>query len=133
MFLIVLLVYCLGCNGVLDSVNITFGYYDYYHNTGFIRSPGYPTQTYGNNLQCQWSLFVQQGHTITVKVTDMEFHASSTDILVIDDGYHSERSTDHSLPWSFSSNDRFVRVFFSTDASGQAKGFMMKYERGKNV
>ncbi|XP_031569217.1 uncharacterized protein LOC116303758 isoform X3 [Actinia tenebrosa] len=121
-----------GCNGVLDAVNTTFGYYDYYHDTGFIRSPGYPTQLYGNNLQCQWSVFVQQGYKIIMKVTDMDLHASSNDNLVIDDGHHTERSTGRSLPWSFQSTDRFLRVYFSTDSSGQAKGFMMKYERDGN-
>ncbi|KAK3713138.1 hypothetical protein QZH41_010040 [Actinostola sp. cb2023] len=121
-----------GCNGVLHAVNITFGYYDHNHNTGYIKSPDNPGQ-YGNNLKCNWTIVVQSGFKISVKVKQLEL-GSFGDLLSIGDGYTTQNSRDHPLPWSFQSRDRFMRVFFS-DKSGRrrkrsfATGFLLNYER----
>lgn len=127
--------YVSGCNGQLHTVNVTFGYFDHNHNTGYIKSPGYPA-SYGNNEKCNWTIVVQTGFQINVRIVNLEF-ASSGDFFAIDDGKTTQTSRDHKLPWSFKSRDRMLRVSFMSNSRSRRKraiaplGFYMKYERGK--
>ena len=115
-------------------MNKTFGYFDWYHNTGYVQSPGYPLN-YDNNLVCRWSIRVAPGFRIiaTVKQADIAHAAESGglgDTLHVDDGITVKRSHEHSVPWDFLSNGSLVRVLFITDAMNSGKGFFLSYERG---
>ena len=123
-----------GCNGKTHPVNTTFGYLDWYHNTGFVKSPDYPSN-YPHNQVCRWSIQVAPGFRIlaTVKQADLAHAAQSGglgDTLQLDDGTSGKTSIEHSAPWEFLSNASLVRIIFITDSANAGKGFYIHYERG---
>lgn len=123
-----------GCNGITHTENTTFGYRDWYHNTGFVKSPDYPSN-YPHNQLCRWSIQVAPGFRIlaTVKQADLAHAAQSGglgDTLHLDDGISAKTSIEHSAPWEFLSNSSLVRIIFITDSANAGKGFYIHYERG---
>lgn len=122
-----------GCNGVLHTVNSTFGYLDWYHNRGFVRSPNYPVN-YPSNQLCRWSIRVAPGFLIRVNVSVADLsHAAQSgglgDTLSVDDGISQKSSHVNTVPWEFLSVGNMVRVIFNTDAMNSGKGFYLQYER----
>ncbi|XP_020605209.1 uncharacterized protein LOC110044027 isoform X4 [Orbicella faveolata] len=121
-----------GCNGN-DAVNTTYGYFDWYHNTGFVQSTNYPAN-YLNNQDCRWFIKVAPGYRIhvTVDKADIAYatHVGSLgDSLHVDDGRSFRSSHDYLPPWTFLSAGSLVRVRFETDAHDTGKGFYLRYER----
>lgn len=115
-------------------MNTTYGYFDWYHNSGFVRSTNYP-ENYPNNQDCRWFIKVAPGYRIhvTVDVADIAYatHVGNLgDSLQVDDGRSSTSSDDHSAPWTFLSAGPLVRVRFETDSQDTEKGFYLRYERG---
>ena len=115
-------------------MNTTFGYFDWFHNTGFVRSPNYPAN-YPNNQVCRWSIRVAPGYRIQVTVVQADIvHAAHGgelgDSLQVDDGISFKRSQDNSAPWTFLSAGHHVRVLFVTDSDDTGEGFYIRYERG---
>lgn len=122
-----------GCNGN-DPVNTTFGYSDQYHSSGFVRSPGYPSN-YNNDLLCRWHIQVAPGYRIylTVHKEDVAHAAHSGglgDRLTVEDQTSVKSSRDSSAPWTFLSTGSFVRVVFITDSKNTGRGFYLSYVRG---
>ena len=122
-----------GCNGN-DAENTTYGYFDWYHNTGFVRSTNYPGN-YLNNQDCRWFIKVAPGYRINVVVDHADIayatHAGSLgDSLHVDDGRSFASSRDRSVPWTFLSAGSLVRVRFESDSLDTASGFHLRYERG---
>lgn len=122
-----------GCNGN-DAENTTFGYFDWYHNTGFVQSTNYPSN-YPNNQDCRWFIKVAPGYRIqvTVKHADIAYatHGGSLgDSLQVDDGRTFTSSHDHLPPWTFLSTGSLVRVRFESDSLHTESGFYLRYERG---
>ena len=122
-----------GCNGY-DAENTTFGYLDYYHNTGFVRSTNYPAN-YPNNQDCRWFIKVAPGYRILVTVSHADIasaaHVGSLgDSLQVDDGRSIISSHDQVLPWTFLSTGPLVRVRFESDSLDTGKGFYLRYKRG---
>ena len=112
----------------------TFNYSDRFHNTGYIHSPGYPSN-YPNNLICRWSIRVAPGYRIHVTVTRANIvHSAQSgglgDSLQVDDGKTHKISYKESVPWEFLSVKNLVRVLFITDAANSDEGFYLQYERG---
>ena len=125
-----------GCNGN-DAVNTTYGYLDWYRNTGFVRSTNYPAN-YLNNQDCRWFIKVAPGYRIRVTVEKADIaHATHVgslgDSLQVDDGRSSTNSHEMSLPWTFLSAGNLVRVRFETDSQDTGKGFYLRYERGIEI
>ncbi|XP_067052699.1 deleted in malignant brain tumors 1 protein-like isoform X2 [Acropora muricata] len=120
-----------GCNGVSHTVNSTFGYLDWYHNRGFVRSPDYPVN-YPSNQFCRWSIRVAPGFLVKVivSVADLSHAAQSGglgDTLTVFDGNKSSHV--NTVPWEFLSVGHMVRVTFDTDAMNSGRGFYLEYER----
>lgn len=121
-----------GCSNA-DALNTTFGYLDWFHNSGFVRSPGYPS-SYPNNLHCRWTIQVLYGYRIHVTVWRADIagadYGGLGDWLQVDDGKTSKNSRDLSAPWDFLSSEHLVRVLFTSDGSNSGQGFYLQYERG---
>lgn len=121
-----------GCNGI-DAENTTYGYFDWYHNTGFVRSTNYPAN-YPNNQDCRWFIKVAPGYRIVVTVDHADIayatHVGSLgDSLQVDDGRSFNSSHDRLPPWTFLSAGSLVRVRFESDSLDTGSGFYLRYER----
>ena len=121
-----------GCSNA-HAVNTTFGYLDWFHNSGFVRSPGYPS-SYPSNLHCRWTIRVLYGYRIRVTVLKADIAGADNgglgDLLQVDDGKASKNSRDFPAPWDFLSSEHLVRVLFTSDGSYSGEGFYLEYERG---
>ncbi|XP_068722638.1 deleted in malignant brain tumors 1 protein-like [Montipora capricornis] len=122
-----------GCNGIPHAVNTTFGYLDWLHNTGFVRSPRHP-YGYPNDLVCRWNIRVAPGFLIKVTVQQADLsHAAQSgglgDTLLVSDGVSSETSYENKVPWEFLSTRNLVQVLFTSDSVNSGRGFYLRYER----
>ncbi|KAG8449738.1 hypothetical protein GDO86_016398 [Hymenochirus boettgeri] len=111
-----------SCGGTFTSLSTTF------------TSPGYPT-AYPSNANCTWSIMAPVGFKIVLTILSIEVELSSScryDSLTIYDGTNTaatvlRRACGSLVFGNQVSTGRYMLVVFSSDASGQAKGFQVLY------
>ena len=117
----------LGCGGVIQ------------HNSGFVKSSGYPNVTAAQSSNCFWRIEASEGSQIKVTIEDLQLtssnNCSSMALILINgnlpdspalDRLCGNKTENQTLIYYTSSNHLGVQ-FMASDLQSMFKGFRLSY------
>ena len=124
------IIFVTECYGSAKTINLNYG------QNGSIYSPNYP-YSYGRGENCRWLITAPFGQRVLIYFTSLDLEAGccNCDTVKIFDGssdsYYNKvltKGCGSSLPPPVYSSGRNIYAKFSSDGSGQGKGFVAHYK-----
>ncbi len=95
-------------------------------SSGFIQSPGYPSQ-YTDNIDCTTRITVASGRRVLLQFTAFALEVDY-DFVEITDGSSATRFSGTTIPAAITSTTNQLTIRFRTDGSIQNNGYYATYQ-----